>query len=610
MTLIQAHRGPDGSGVELFPNANTALGHTRLSILDLSPLGHQPMTDPSRRYWITFNGEIYNFRTLRSELSGYPFTSDSDTEVILAAFIRWGPACLDRLTGMFAFAIWDDVNRQLFAARDRIGIKPFYFAHHRGTFVFASEIKAIVESHLVPIAPDWPALRSPGWYQAAPSTGFDKIHKLLPGHYLLLKDNRLTQHQFWTLVPTEEMSDSSSAADSLDELLKRCVADHMISDVPVGVLLSGGLDSSLLVGVMAQLGVSPINTFTIRFREHDKRFEQMPDDARYARMVAERFGCRHREIEIDPNVTELLPKMMWHLDEPLADPASINTYLIASEARKQGIYVLLNGTGADEVFGGYRKYLGALWADRYERWIPAPVRRLAFGVINRLPVATRRRGLRYSRWAKRFVRNAALPLQERCIGTLVEGAAEYRQLYGNGNPLAAFEETAFVAPQLATFNSTHGHLLTRACWCDTRHYLPDHNLNYADKCSMAAGVEGRPALIDHRLVEFMFRAKPSLRIRGATQKYLLKKVAERYLPREIIYRPKAPFGSPLRSWIRGALAPMVDDMLAPEAIRRRGLYNVDYVKQKIALDRAGTEDNAQLIWTILSTEVWLRRTFP
>ncbi len=610
MTQAILHRGPDQNGSALLSGGAAALGHTRLSIIDLSERGRQPMRDPSGRYWITYNGEVYNYRDLRAALSDYPFTSDTDTEVILAAFIRWGPDCLHRLTGMFAFAIWDEHENVLFAARDRIGIKPFYYAHHGDTFVFASEAKAIVRSGLVPVEPDWHALQNAGWYQVSPNTGFRGIAKLPPGTCLTLRDGRLTLRRYWNLAASEELSDPRAAAEQLDPLLRQCVADHMISDVPVGVLLSGGLDSSILVGIMAALGVGPITTFTIRFHEKDKRFERMPDDARYARIVAERFGCTHHEIVIDPDVTRLLPEIMWHLDEPLADPAAINTRLIARAARERGIYVLLNGTGGDEVFGGYRKYLAALLAGQYNRWVPSPLRSAALAVVDRLPVATRSRGLRTIRWAKRFLRNAALPEGERNIATLVEGAAEFHALYGGGHTApSAFAESAFMAPQLATLAESPGSLLTRLCRCDTLHYLPDHNLTYSDKCSMAEGVEARPALVDHRLVEFMFRTAPDLRIRGRVQKYLLKKVAERYLPREIIYRPKAPFGSPLRSWIRGALAPLINETLAPDLLRRRGLYNADYVWRKIENDRRGTEDNSMLVWTVLCTELWMRRFF-
>lgn len=612
MMVALRHRGPDDSGSEIFRDQRAALAHTRLSILDLSPRGHQPMTDDNRRFWITYNGEVYNFAEIRAELeSDWAFRSNSDTEVILAAYRRWGSACLARFNGMYAFAIWDEETGQLFGARDRLGIKPFYYALQGQTFVFASEIKAILATGLVRPEPDLAALATPTMFQVGPRTGFKGILKLPPGccfHYS--SENGLRLERYWELQPQEVITEETQTVEQLDSLLGDAVGKQMLSDVPVGLLLSGGLDSSLVLALMAKHSDRAVKTFTIKFTKSDQRFEQMPDDSRYAAEMANRFGCDHHEIEIEPDVVNLLPKMMWHLDEPLADPAAINTFLISKAARERGVVVLLNGMGADEVFGGYRKHLACLLSESYQAWVPRPLRTVIRRILEALPAATGSRGLRTVRWAKRFISFSDLPQPARYLASSANSPSEFDRLIANGALSdITYAKCHFTSSFLEAFERAPGSYLTKMCYCDVQYYLPDHNLNYSDKCTMAAGVEGRPALIDHRVVEFMFKARPALRIKGRQQKYLLKRVAERHLPHHIVYRPKAPFGSPLRSWIRGPLAEMVRDVLSAESIRRRGLYNSDFVWEKIRNDLDGREDNAHLIWTLLCNEIWFRKFF-
>jgi asparagine synthase (glutamine-hydrolysing) len=612
MVQSLTHRGPDDSGVEILESGRAVFGHTRLSILDLSALGHQPMMDDEGRFCITYNGEIYNYRELRDALStrGHNFRSNSDTEVILYAYKQWGAECLNKLNGMFAFALWDKDSGRLFAARDRLGIKPFYYWHDKAQFVFASEIKALFESGLVRPEIDYDALHTPAMYQVAPRTGFRNVYKLLPGHYLTVEGTALYTQRYWNIDPSCEVADLTAATNALDGLVQDTVKMQMISDVPIGLLLSGGLDSSLLLALMARNTSEQVNTFTVTFATRDQRHERMPDDGKYARNVAMLFRSRHREIQIEPDIVDLLPRMMWHMDEPLSDPAAINTFLLCRTARDHGVSVVLNGMGADEICGGYRKYLACLLASQYQAYVPEIGQRLIRRVVDSLPAATSQRGLRTVRWAKRFLSFASLPETARFTASAAMPASAFAGLFtrspANGK---RFDETYFARTQRATLERENLPYLVRMCLADTSSYITDHNLLYSDKASMAASVESRPPFTDHRIVEYMFSTHPDLRIRGLQQKVLLKKVAERYLPRSVVHRPKAPFGAPLRAWIRGPLSQMIGDYLCSDSLKARGLYNAEYVWKKIENDRTGLEDNAHLIWTLLCNEIWFRTFF-
>jgi asparagine synthase (glutamine-hydrolysing) len=611
MTDVQSHRGPDDAGVEWFSTTGSGLGHRRLSIIDLSPAGHQPMANDRGSLFITYNGEVYNYKEVRQDLvaKGHVFRTGSDTEVILKAHEEWGPDCLERLNGMFAFAVYDPTRDELFAARDRLGIKPFYYHHQGDRFVFASEIKALFASGQVAARPDIEALHTPARFQVSPQTGFEGVLKLPAGHYLTLRGGALTVKRYWHLRPTEDASiGPGPALEKLDALLQDSVRLQMIADVPVGAYLSGGLDSSIVVAFMKRLTEEPVHSFTIAFSPEDQRFEKMPDDARYARQVAKHFGLSHHEELIRPNVVDLLPRLTWHLDEPLADPAAINTYLLSRMARDKGIVVMLGGMGGDEVYAGYRKQLACMAADTYQAVVPGIVRRGVEWGMGALPVATSRQGLRSLRWAKRFMSFASLPRLERYLASDLALAKDAYEALMPGGP--RYNDTLYYRAQSEAFGGDDGlSYLTRMCVNDTQFFLTDHNLTYSDKAAMAVGVEGRPPLIDHRLVEYMFTLPPNLKIRGRVQKYLLKRVSERYLPHEIVYRPKAPFGSPLRAWIRGPLAEMVGDYLSEASLKARGLYSPAAVSRLVEADRQGLEDNAHVIWTLLTNEVWFRTFF-
>jgi asparagine synthase (glutamine-hydrolysing) len=609
MIDVMAHRGPDGEGARWFAHQRSGIGHRRLAILDLSAAANQPLTTPDGRYWITFNGEVYNFQDIRRELeaTGQQFKSTGDTEVILRAYAVWGRDCLKKFNGMFAFVIFDSQAGTLFAARDHLGIKPFYYHFSGGRFVFASEIKAILQCPFVERRPDLDAVANPARFSISPTTGFAGIHKLPPAHTLTLQGGELKIEPFWTLEPREDCDQSGpELEEELDLLLRDAVRLQMIADRPVGTFLSGGLDSSVVSALMRKNTTGEIHAFTIKFSEDDQKFEQMPDDSRYARRVAAQFGFKFHEFELKPDVADMLPKMVWHLDEPLSDPATINTFMISETARRLGIIVLLNGIGGDEIFGGYRKHLACVTAETCARLLPAVACRGIQSAVARLPVASARRGFRSRRWLKRFASLLCLPPSERYLSSdLSLAPAQFERLF----PAHDYYDSTFWREQQSTLEQPGLSYLTRMCWNDTRVFLPEHNLTYSDKAAMAASVETRPPLTDYRVVEKMFTLPPRHRIRGRRQKHLLKRAAARYLPHDIVHRPKAPFNAPLRAWIRGPLAGMVEELLSETSLQRRGVVDVGYVRGVIDRDRRGIEDNGMLIWTLLTREIWFRTFF-
>jgi asparagine synthase (glutamine-hydrolysing) len=609
MNAVMVHRGPDDNGLRWFPSAPGGLAHRRLSIIDLSPAGHQPMSNEAGDLWIVFNGEIFNYKQIREELisHGVRFKSHSDTEVLLYAYQVWGEECLKHLNGMFAFGIFDTTKNKFFAARDRLGVKPFYYHFRAGRLIFSSEIKAILASKLVDGAPDLYALHTPARFQISPYTGFLNIFKLPPAHYLILEHGDLTIKPYWKIEPSEMALDENCLTRQVDNLVNDSVRLQMTADVPVGIFLSGGLDSSLVGALMRKHSQQEVHAFTIKFSDDDQRFEKAEPDHVYAKQIAKLLNFRYHEFTISSQIVDLLPKLIWHLDEPLADPAAINTYLMARAARDQGIVVLLNGMGGDEIFGGYRKQLACLTAEAYQAILPGVVRRGLEQLANKIPVANSTRASRLLRWTKRFLSFASTPRAQRFLmSDLSIDPAKFSRLFVTKS---SYESTYFYRSQAERLESSLLSYLTLMCLNDTTVFLPEHNLTYSDKASMAASIETRPPLTDHRLVELMFSVAPRARIKGMTQKYILKKVAERYLPRAIVYRPKASFASPLRSWIRGPLRPIIDDLLSEEAVRARGLYDPKCVSGLIARDRQGREDNSHLIWTFLSNEIWFRSFF-
>lgn len=676
-TSILAHRGPDDQGVEWFEQWNSGFGHRRLSIIDLSKAGHQPMSSADGRYWITYNGEVYNYQDVKKELlnlnrdfpgMGYPdftFKSKSDTEVVLYAYIAWGEKCLDKLNGMFAFAIFDSHTGEVFLVRDRLGIKPLYFSEINGGLIFASEAKAILKSGLIEVKPDYYALETPMHYQVAPLTGFDGVYKLEAGHYLKyriktnvtdeiqtagdsaepvnnstisLKTGRLSPitdnfnsivspievdlkkssnkdkskdasdsplmiYRWWKINVTEDNSKSEKELiDELDALLNDAVRLQMVSDVPVGIFLSGGLDSSIIAALMRKHHKGAINAFTIKFSKEDQKFEKLEDDSVWAKKVADLFEFNYEEMIVKPETEKLLPYMVYHLDEPTADPAAINTYLISKFARQNNIYVLLNGMGGDEVFAGYRKHLACLKAETYRTFIPPFLRTWIENFFGKRKVASEKQGFKLLRWVKRFLSFASYERFERfLLSDIGLNITDYNEVFFKS---AGYRNSFFYQKQKRLYDEIDASYLTKMCYNDCNTFMISHNLIYSDKASMMASVESRPPLVDHRIVEFMFRLPPKYRIRRNKQKYLLKKVAERYLPKDVVNRPKAPFGSPLRSWIKGALSKDIDKMLSDVNLKEKSFLNVDKIRDLIMKDRFGKQDLAHVIYRFFVLMTW------
>jgi asparagine synthase (glutamine-hydrolysing) len=614
-----AHRGPDAAGRfvrnEPYP---VALGHRRLSIIDLSPTANQPLVKDG--LVLAFNGEIYNYRALQRELSshGTRFSTNSDTEVLLEAWRTWGPAALNRLRGMFAFALFDERTGRLVLARDPFGIKPLFWAERDGGVMFASELKAMARALPARLEVDHGAIVASLLYYWVPETHcvYRGVSKLPPGYWLEATPNgRCRMQAFYD--PAEQLVASDHpgghgappkdavGVHELRTILEDSVAAHLTADVPVGTFLSGGLDSSLLT-VLAARQNTDVDSYTIAFREEDQRFEAMPDDLLYARRIARAHGIRLHEIEIAPNVAELLPRIVEILDEPIGDAAAINTFLICTAARDAGLKVLLSGMGADELFAGYRKHYAGLLAARYRR-LPGFVRNgVVTPVVRRLPVSGRRRGYRWVRWAKRFVAFANLPEEAAFRRSYTHyDPVELRQLV---SPDAASVVDDIVAEHAAAYwDGPAGDQVNRMCYTDLRLFLPGLNLAYTDRVSMAASVEVRVPYVDKEVVAAAFRIPGHHKIQGKEGKAILKQAAEAWLPKDIVYRPKALFSAPLRAWMRRDLKEMVDDCVAGGWLVGSGLLNGSIVRRMIDEDRRGLADRSKELWQLLTLECWYQQ---
>jgi asparagine synthase (glutamine-hydrolysing) len=607
MTDRIAHRGPDSAGIWAYEDDRVAvqLGFRRLSIIDLSAAADQPLR--KNGLTIVYNGELYNYRALRAELTarGVRFITQSDTEVVVEAWRAWGPGALRRFRGMFAFALLDEANGDLVLARDPFGIKPLYYRPRGCGVIFASELKALVGATGTELRVEPGALVASMLYYWLPEQrcAIDGIHKLPGGSWALVRpDGTLTVQRYWRVEDVAAQAAAGPPAN-LREVIEESVAAHLVADVPISSFLSGGLDSSI-VTVLAHQADTRIDAYTITFRPEDQRLEAMPDDAVYARKVAARYGINLHEIEISPDIVELLPRMVDVLDEPIGDAAAINTMLMCEAARERGVKVVLSGMGADELFGGYRKHLACMLASRYRK-LPSGVRHAVVPVVGRLPVSAGGRGLRYIRWAKRFLTFAELPEEPR-----------FRRSYTLYDPA---ELAALLSPDLAGFvdqvveehsDIYHDNSLTdevnRMCLADTRLFLPGLNLAYTDRASMAESVEVRVPFVDPIVAEAAFSINGSAKIRRQRGKVALKQVAESWLPREIVHRPKASFSAPLRAWVRNDLRELIQDVLVSGELTGAGLIRRDALSQLISDDQNGREDRSKQIWQLLTLELWYR----
>jgi asparagine synthase (glutamine-hydrolysing) len=604
--FIQRHRGPDDQS--LWHDDNIALAHQRLSIIDLNERSNQPFHKDD--LVIVFNGEIYNYKDLQDRLireKKVEFITSSDTEVVLEMYKHYSEQCLNSLIGMFAFAVYNKASTALFLARDHFGIKPLFYTKINEAFAFSSELKTLVNIPNFNKAINAKALVSSLNYLwvSGNETMFQGCFKLPPAHYL----QYCTQHgvrlvKYWQLndgapIESNEKIVEKELADALESSIER----HMVADVPVSSFLSGGLDSSL-IAVMAKNVNSKLSTYTITTSDSDKKIERMPDDEKYANKVAKLYGLDHNTIKITPDILKDLPEMVRTLDEPIGDPAAINTYLICKAAREKGTKVLLSGMGADEIFFGYRRQRATLLAIKYKR-LPLIVRRSISGVAGLLPVKLFGKGFKPGRWAKRFLSFASMPLEEAYMRSY--------SYYNTPQLQELLNEKYWDAIRLV--NDEHKTIfdskykddpINQICNTDLNMFMLGLNLTYTDRASMAASVEVRVPFIDKLLVTKAMKIAGSLKIKRGESKYILKKAAEKYLPKEIIYRPKAAFGAPIRSWISNDLKPMVDNLLSEKNVTKRGILNYGFVKRLIDNDRKGIEDNAYQIYQLLTLELWCR----
>ena len=600
-----AHRGPDASSVleSVNPRASVVLGHLRLSIIDLSSAADGPFTKDGLT--ITYNGELYNYRELRARLerSGVGFVTSSDTEVVLEAWRAWGPASLERFRGMFAFAIHDATTDELALARDPLGIKPLYVMRRGPGIVFASELKAIVTALGPELSIDPLGLAASTLYYWLPeqACAVREVVKHPAGTWTVYRpDGTNESGRYWDPAATATRAAHGGPVD-LRAVIEESVEAHLVSDVPVASFLSGGLDSSLVTAI-AHHHLPDIEAYSIAFRGVDQRLEAMPDDARYARVMARHLGIRLHEIEIMPAVVDMLPRVLDALDEPIGDPAAINTLLMCESARSAGVKVLLSGMGADELFGGYRKHLACLLALRYQR-VPEPARRAVAGMANRLPVIAGGLGLRTVRWAQRFLSFAELGEEEAFRRSYTMFAPD--ELAGLLHPSWGRHVDQLVEGHRAIYddNDLDG-AVARMCLADSRLFLPGLNLAYTDRSSMAASCEVRVPFVDPRVFEAAFSLDESDRIHGRRQKVALRDVARHWLPPEIIDRPKASFGVPLRAWVNNDLSPLVDDLLLDGELVASGVLRREPLERLVADQREGRRDFSKQVWQLLSLELW------
>jgi asparagine synthase (glutamine-hydrolysing) len=622
MTHAQMHRGPDDSGLweRRFPDGSyVGLGSRRLAILDLSSDGHMPMCNEERTVWITYNGEIYNFAELRRELQnkGHRFASNTDTEVVIHLYEEEGADCVQKLTGMFAFAICDlrSGRPELFLARDHFGVKPFYYSHVGRKLVFASEVKALLHVPQIEAELDLESLHQylTFLWVPDPKTMFRGIYKLPAGHCATFRDGELKIRQYWDLrFPRGDAEYSRSEADLADELRERfrqSVEAQMVSDVPIGAFLSAGLDSSSIVAMMCRAKKRAVRTYTITFPRKYRVGEITLDDPEVPARLAQQLGCENEQIMVEPDVADLLPRLTWHMDEPTADPAIITAYLVCREARKHAT-VLLSGVGGDELFAGYRKHVAHRWACAYQR-MPGLVRggiELGFGTLPNF----RGRSLKGSaRLAKKMARSASLAPQDRFIRNCTYlDAQQKKSLY-----------TAEVQSQIGAFDPATGHhssfdvvkdadFLNQMLYLDTKIFMVSLNLNYNDKMSMASSVEVRVPFLDRELAEFAaWNIPPELKLKGFLRpatKHIFRRAMHDVLPREVLRQPKAGFAAPVDYWLANDLREMVDDLLSETNVRQRGLFRPEVVRRFVDEHRAGAEDWSMQIWQFLTLEHWMR----
>jgi asparagine synthase (glutamine-hydrolysing) len=605
MGNVIEHRGPDDHGHFLAPGVG--LGMRRLSIIDVAG-GHQPIANEDESVWIVLNGEIYNFKELhaRLEQKGHRFRTRTDTEVIVHLYEEVGLDLFKHLRGMFGLALWDVKRERLVLGRDRIGEKPLFVRREPGRFLFASELKSILQAGDVPRRLNTAALEEylALGYVPAPLTLLEGIEKLLPGHYLVVEKDSVEDHEYWD-VPrgkTEHRSEHEWIEIVREKLLET-IGSQLVSDVPLGAFLSGGIDSSTIVAGMARLTGRPVKTYSIGYESGDNYYNELS----FAKTVANAFGTDHHEIIVRPQVSDLLPKLIWHLDEPIADSACLTTYLV-SRLASESVKVILSGVGGDELFGGYRRYLGNS-LHRFYKFLPGPVRRSWLPAL--LSYVPQDRGAAwkdYARYASAFVKTAELAPAQRYMSyvTLFSPQAQQDLLVRDHQTGSNGDRSAAATLQEYFARCPDDDDLNRIIYADLKTSLPDDLLALTDRMSMAASIECRAPFVDYELIELASRIPSSMKIRGFNMKYLLKKAVAPWLPREVIHRKKRGFGAPVGSWLRQDLQPLIHELLSEEQVRKRGLMHWPAVENILKAHQEQRGDYTDHLFALLSLETWCR----
>jgi len=596
MTGTMLHRGPDGEGY--FLDDGISLGMRRLAIIDLKT-GDQPVFNEDKTLCVIFNGEIYNFQEIRKELEakGHIFRTNSDTEVIVHSYEEYGQRCVEKFNGMFAFAIWDRREKSLFIARDRIGIKPLYYTIHNNKFIFASEIKAILEYGGIKKELDYSALDLylTLQYVPGPLTMFQGIKKLEPGNFLIYKNGRMNIEKYWEIpLVGEKITDLHEAKERLNQLLGDSVRLRLISDVPLGILLSGGIDSSLMVAFASRLYGEKVKTFTVGFGKEGEEYDERP----FARKIADRFGTEHHEFTIMPDVFSLLPKLIYHMDEPVADQAALPVYLLCKTA-KDYVTVLLTGEGGDELFGGYPKYILHRIAISLSA-VPEDIRRKLFFTLSRI--------LKYNpRLSSALMRlstgNKDDILRNFEWTTLNFSPQEKNRLF-NEKMLEKINKSNFIEFANGFYSTPHKEWLDKIIACDIKTWLVDDILMKVDKMSMAASVEARVPLLDYKLVEFAFKIAPELKINGFKTKIILKELLKNTIPADILERRKTAFRIPSSEWLRGDLKGFLKFHFIEKTSSLHEYFDKGYLTQLLVNHLTLKEDNSQRIWNLLCFDIW------
>jgi len=612
------HRGPDDSGLFFDERYGIGVGHRRLSIIDLSEAGRQPMSSDDGTVHIVYNGEVYNFREIRETLekSGHGFKSSTDTEVILKSYLEWGIECLQEFIGMFSLAIWDSRDQCLYLARDRLGIKPLFYYFRDGTLLFASELKALMACRTFDrdLDPDSLPLFLHYQYVPAPRTIFKNTHKLLPGSYLLYDGQELRSHTYWSppdgsAVAMHSTLDEKDGLRQLDELLTQAVSARLISDVPLGALLSGGIDSSMVVALMQKVSTAPVRTFSIGFNEEGY------NEAPWAAKVANHLGTDHTEFYLTPReAMEVIPNLPEMYDEPFADSSAIPTFLVCQMARDH-VTVALSGDGGDEQFSGYVRYWSTQAMATGLKRLPGSVKSAAEALLGTIPYRwVEKCYLPWRQFLPQRFRVANFPDKWQKLVHLLDQTAiadiyrmticlwskdELPQLMGKYLPESQYEKT---------FSETEDWpLLSRLMRVDQRTYLPDAMLTKVDRASMAVSLEVRVPLLDHRVVEYTAKLPDSLKYRNGTGKFLLKRLLGQYLPAHLIERPKMGFGVPIDRWFREELKDLLLDYLSPERLKKEGLFDHILVEKKLKEHLSGQINHHYRLWALLMWEMWRER---